>query len=115
VDWGVSVDLFVAVPGYADVATVGTLPALTGGSTYFYPRFNAVKHGEALTEELKRDVRKVFNFDGLMRVRTCAGLKVAEHYGNFYSKNDTDINLAGIDNESGKNFFEGQEMLSQRG
>lgn len=94
------VDLFVGVPVYADVATVGAISALTGGSTYFYPRFNAVKHGEALQQDLRRDVRKTFAFDGVLRFRTCAGLKVVDHYGNFFSRNDTDINLAGIDGET---------------
>jgi len=103
IDWGVSVDVFVAVAGYADVASVGALSAMTGGSIFYYPRFNAVKNGEALAQELRRNVGKLFAFDALMRVRTCAGLKVQDHYGNFYSKNDSDINLAGIDSETCKN------------
>jgi len=100
IDWGVSVDIFVAVPVYGDVATVGALSAMTGGSTFHYPRFNAMKHGDALLQDLRRDVGKLFAFDALMRVRTCSGLKVKDHYGNFYSKNDTDINLAGMDSET---------------
>ena len=95
-------DLFLAPSGYVDVASAGTLSALTGGSTFYFPRFNPTKHADSFTNELKRDVKKFFGFDGLMRVRTSAGLKVIEHYGNLYPKNETDISVAGFDSESGR-------------
>ncbi|KAI8853216.1 hypothetical protein BC829DRAFT_383115, partial [Chytridium lagenaria] len=52
-----------------------TVSTLTGGDTYYYQNFDA-----------SRDGNKCSN-----------GLKAVNYYGNFYMKNSTDIELAGID------------------
>jgi len=97
---GVSVDAFLTPTGYIDVATIGALTSITGGSTFYFPHFNAVKDKEPFSNELARNIKKTYGFEGLLRVRTSSGLKVKEYYGNFNTKNEFDLQLAGIDSES---------------
>ncbi|KAI9097181.1 Sec23/Sec24 trunk domain-containing protein [Phlyctochytrium arcticum] len=97
---GICVDMFLFPSAYIDVATIGTLTAVTGGDTYMYPNFEAARDGLRLIEDFKRSLTRPFGYDALLRVRVSNGLKVAEHFGNFYMKNSTDIELAGLSSES---------------
>ncbi|KAG0229526.1 COPII coat Sec23p-Sfb3p heterodimer component [Actinomortierella wolfii] len=99
VDAGLSIDLFMFPNAYMDVATLGCLPSITGGETFFYPHFHASRDGFKLRGTIARLVQRPFGFNALMRVRCSAGLRVAEHFGNFHMKNSTDLELAGLDSE----------------
>lgn len=82
----ITIDLFVCSNGYVDLATVGALTEKTGGQVFLYPGFNARKDGLALQRDIFHDVTRQTGFDGVMIVRCSAGLKVAEHFGNFYHR-----------------------------
>ena len=72
---------------------------MTGGRTYFYPSFKADKDAFRLINDIQRLIMRPFGYDGLMKIRVGNGLRVAEHYGNFFMKNSTDVDLAVIDSE----------------
>ena len=82
----ITIDLFVCSNGYVDLATVGALSEKTGGSLFLYPGFNANKDGLALQRDVFHDVTRVTGYDGVMIVRCSTGLKVAEHFGNYYHR-----------------------------
>ncbi|KAJ3328411.1 COPII coat Sec23p-Sfb3p heterodimer component [Blyttiomyces sp. JEL0837] len=96
---GVCVDLFLFPNAYIDIATIGTLASLTGGDTYCYTNFDQAKDGFRFGEDLKTSVQRTFGFEAVMRIRTSNGLRVTDYFGNFYMKNATDIELAGIDSQ----------------
>lgn len=82
----ITIDLFVCSNGYVDLATVGAITQKTGGQVFSYPGFNARKDGLALQRDVYHDVSRNTGFDGVMIVRCSTGLKVAEHFGNFYHR-----------------------------
>jgi protein transport protein SEC24 len=54
----VSVDLFLLVQSYADVATLGVLPSTTGGSVYHYCPFSPPLDQDQLLNDLKWNVSR---------------------------------------------------------
>lgn len=94
---GVSFDSYFFPSSYMDLATVGCISALSGGDQFLYTAFDANKHGAKFANDLQMTLSRNFGYDALLRVRASAGLKVADYFGNFYMKNDTDVDLAGVD------------------
>lgn len=78
---------------------LGTLAALTGGQTYFYPNFMAARDGYQFAEDLRRVITRPFAFDAVLRVRCSNGLRVTDHFGNFHMKNATDVSFGVLDSE----------------
>ncbi|CAL8299119.1 unnamed protein product [Boreogadus saida] len=62
---GCSVDLFLFPRQYLDIATMGDVPAHTGGAVYKWR-----PTGEHFLRDLRMDVEKPIGFDAIMRVRT---------------------------------------------
>ncbi len=79
---------------------IGAITSITGGQTYLYPNFHAERDGVKFAEELRRCLLRPFGFDGLLRVRCSNGLRVVEHFGNFYMKNSTDVEFGYLDSET---------------
>jgi protein transport protein SEC24 len=73
VDAGVSVDLFLFVNQYIDVATVGTLTSTTGGKMYRYKSFRAAVDGDRFLQDLSKRLSSPVAFDAIMRVRCSPG------------------------------------------
>ncbi|RKO83219.1 Sec23/Sec24 trunk domain-containing protein, partial [Blyttiomyces helicus] len=94
---GISVDLFLFPNAYIDIATIGALSSLTGGETFNYTSFDGQRDGLKFSEDLKTLLRRTFGYEALLRIRVSNGLKVSDYFGNFYMKNATDIELAGLD------------------
>lgn len=95
----ITVDIFVCANGYVDVATVGVLAEKTGGQIFLYPGFNARKDGLALQRDIYHNVSRATGFDGIMVVRCSTGLKVAEHFGNFFHKRVNEMDLPTVDSD----------------
>lgn len=94
---GVCVDMYMfPANGYIDVATTGAISALSGGEIYYYSQFEASKQGIKFANDLQRALGRPFGYEGLLRVRVSNGLKIDDYLGNFYMKNATDIECAGI-------------------
>ncbi|KAI9033292.1 Sec23/Sec24 trunk domain-containing protein [Hyaloraphidium curvatum] len=94
---GIGIDLYIFPSAYVDVATVGLLSAMTGGTTTMYQSYDDGRDGLKFANDLVRNLRRPFAFDVILRVRASNGLRVAEHHGNFYMKNSTDLEFAGLD------------------
>lgn len=97
---GISCDLYSFPTSYLDIATIGSLSAMTGGNCQWYPNFNAEKDGMAFVNDLFRTTTRTFGYDALLRVRCSTGLRIEDHYGNFYMRNATDVELAGLDSQT---------------
>ncbi|CAL2039938.1 unnamed protein product [Caenorhabditis brenneri] len=94
---GVTVDLFLFPNTFIDVATIGQLSAVTGGSIFKFQNFSAQKDGIRMLYELQRHVSKKIAFDCIARVRTSTGIRPTTFTGSFYMENSTDLEFATID------------------
>ncbi|XP_066536541.1 protein transport protein Sec24D [Hoplias malabaricus] len=94
---GCCVDLFVFPNQYVDIATMGNISTLTGGSVYKYNNFQVQMDGDHFLSDLRRDVEKSIGFDAIMRVRTSTGFRATEFFGAIYMNNTTDIEMAAVD------------------
>lgn len=97
VEAGIGVDLFLFPNAYIDVATVGLLAGITGGEIYFYPNFRSDRDGGKFAYELNHAVTRETGYNVLMRTRCSNGLRVHDHFGNFYQRNITDLEFGTID------------------
>ncbi|KAF5400452.1 Transport protein Sec24B [Paragonimus heterotremus] len=97
VEAGCSVDLFLFPNAYTDVATLAEIPRLTAGHLYKYNCFQADLQGEHFLSDLERAVARPKAFNAVMRVRTSAGIRPVEFFGNCHLPNTTDIELACVD------------------
>lgn len=93
VEAGVGVDLFVCCDSYVDLASIGQVPFVTGGSLYKYTYFQAGLHGRQLSHDLEHAVQGSRAFDCVMRVRTSAGTRPVDFYGGMYMANTTDVEV----------------------
>ena len=55
-EYKVAIDLFLLTNGYVDVASLGVLPRVTGGSLYRYPNFNTTLDFAQLHNDLRWNV-----------------------------------------------------------
>ncbi|ORY28021.1 putative ER to Golgi transport-related protein [Naematelia encephala] len=99
---GVGVNTFLFPEQYTDVASIGTLSAITGGETFFHPRFHPVRDRELLHDELKRLFTRETVYNATLRIRCSNGLRVSDHVGNFYQRSLTDLEFGTMDD--GKTF-----------
>ncbi|XP_003967017.2 protein transport protein Sec24D [Takifugu rubripes] len=94
---GCCVDLFLFPSQYVDVATMGDVPARTGGSVYKYSNFQVDVDGEHFLRDLRKDVQKRVGFDAIMRVRTSTGFRATDFFGAIHMNNTTDVEMAAVD------------------
>ena len=106
---GIGLDLFLFPSQYIDVASIGVLAGLTGGELFFHPRFSPVRDGSKLRSEIRGIVERETGYSATMRIRCSngasvqlrradtAGLRVTDHFGNFYQRNVTDLEFGTID------------------
>ncbi|CAI9547128.1 unnamed protein product, partial [Staurois parvus] len=94
---GCCVDLFLFPNNYIDVASVGLVTMLTGGTLYKYNNFQVHTEGQQFISDLKEDIQKRIGFDAIMRVRTSTGFRATDFFGAIYMNNTTDVEMAAID------------------
>jgi len=99
VEHGIGVNMFLFPTQYIDVASLGVLSGLTGGELFFHPRFEPVRDGSKLRAEIKRVVTRETGSSVTMRIRCSNGLRVADHFGNFFQRNVTDLEFGTIDSD----------------
>ncbi|KAL8280889.1 hypothetical protein RQP46_006568 [Phenoliferia psychrophenolica] len=97
VESGIGVNLFLFPTQYIDVASLGVLPGITGGELFFHPRFEPVRDGGKLRAEIKRVAQRETGYSVTMRIRCSNGLRVADHFGNFFQRNVTDLEFGTLD------------------
>ncbi|CAL8083625.1 unnamed protein product [Orchesella dallaii] len=98
---GVSVDLYLFNNSYIDVATIGQVARLTGGSVNKYTYFQADIDGPRVIGDIILHLSRHIGFDSVMRVRTSTGVRPTDFYGHYYMANTTDVELAAIDSQKG--------------
>jgi protein transport protein SEC24 len=62
-----------------------------------YPQFNVERDGAKLHTDCMRSLTRQHGYNALLRVRTSAGLRVIDHFGNFHTRDGVDLEIAGID------------------
>ncbi|GAA6061825.1 hypothetical protein JCM10212_001131 [Sporobolomyces blumeae] len=97
VEAGIGINLFLFPSQYIDAATLGVLPGLTGGDLFFHPRFDPVRDGKLLREEVARVVKRETAYSVTMRIRCSNGLRISDHFGNFFQRNITDLEFGTLD------------------
>ncbi|GAA5940129.1 uncharacterized protein JCM15063_001715 [Sporobolomyces koalae] len=97
VEAGIGINLFLFPSQYIDAATLGVLPGLTGGDLFFHPRFDPVRDGKLLREEIARVVSRETAYSVTMRIRCSNGLRISDHFGNFFQRNVTDLEFGSLD------------------
>jgi protein transport protein SEC24 len=96
-DAGVGVNLFLFPSQYIDVASIGVLAGLTGGEVFFHPRFDPTREGHKLASELRGTLTREMGYSVTMRIRCSEGLRVSDHFGNFFQRNVTDLEFGVLD------------------
>ncbi|XP_038625074.1 protein transport protein Sec24D [Tachyglossus aculeatus] len=94
---GCCVDLFLFPSQFVDVASMGLVPLLTGGSLFKYNNFQVCADSQHFLNDLRNDIGKKIGFDAIMRVRTSTGFRATDFLGGVYMNNTTDVEMAAID------------------
>ncbi|XP_058437867.1 protein transport protein Sec24D isoform X1 [Marmota monax] len=94
---GCSVTLFLFPSQYVDVASLGLVPLLTGGTLYKYSDFQMHLDSQQFLNDLRSDVEKKIGFDAIMRVRTSTGFRATDFFGGVFMNNTTDVEMAALD------------------
>ena len=76
---------------------VGVLSGLTGGEVFFHPRFDPTREGHKLTSELTGVLTRETGYSVTMRIRCSEGLRISDHFGNFFQRNVTDLEMGMVD------------------
>ncbi|XP_037062947.1 protein transport protein Sec24D isoform X4 [Peromyscus leucopus] len=92
-----SVTLFLFPSQYVDVASLGLVPLLTGGTLYKYNAFQVNLDSQQFLNDLRNDIGKKIGFDAIMRVRTSTGFRATDFFGGIFMNNTTDVEMAAID------------------
>ncbi|KAK4685909.1 protein transport protein SEC24, partial [Tremellales sp. Uapishka_1] len=94
---GVGVNCFLFPDQYTDIASIGTLSAVTGGEVFFHPKFQPVRDRPVLQSEIIRLFTQELVYNSTIRVRCSQGLRVSDHTGNFYQRSLTDLEFGTLD------------------
>ncbi|XP_013370719.1 PREDICTED: protein transport protein Sec24D isoform X2 [Chinchilla lanigera] len=94
---GCSVTIFLFPSQYVDVASLGLVPQLTGGTLYKYNNFQMHLDSQQFLNDLRHDIEKKIGFDAIMRVRTSTGFRATDFFGGIFMNNTTDVEMAAID------------------
>lgn len=96
---GIHVDQFIFPHSYMDVATMGDMSKITGGSLNIYTDFDGNRKGSKLIADIKHVVRRSTAFDAVMRVRCSTGLTATDTIGSFLMQDSRTIEMAGLDSD----------------
>uniref|UniRef100_K9IPQ2 Putative vesicle coat complex copii subunit sec24/subunit sfb2 n=1 Tax=Desmodus rotundus TaxID=9430 RepID=K9IPQ2_DESRO len=94
---GCCVTLFLFPSQYVDVASLGLVPQLTGGTLYKYSKFQVHLDSQQFLSDLRNEIEKKTGFDAIMRVRTSTGFRATDFFGGIYMNNTTDVEMAAVD------------------
>ncbi|KAL1946226.1 hypothetical protein VTO73DRAFT_15353 [Trametes versicolor] len=94
---GVGVSMFLGMGRPIDVGSIGIVSTLSGGELFFYPKFDPIRDGMALSSQVRRLVSRTTAYSCSMRIRTSNGLRVASQLGNFYESAAADLEFGTMD------------------
>ncbi|KAG9480264.1 hypothetical protein GDO78_011982 [Eleutherodactylus coqui] len=111
---GCCVDLFLFPNQYIDVASMGLITLLTGGTLYKYNHFQVHTDGQQFINDLRTDIEKRIGFDAIMRVRTSTGFRATDFFGAVFMNNTTDVEMAAVDTDKAVTIeFKHDDKLSE--
>lgn len=82
----VGLDVFAVAATTVDMANIGWLASVTGGSIAKWSNFVFERDGRALTSQIVNSVNRCTGYQGQLKLRCSNGLQVAQYYG-FSSAN----------------------------
>lgn len=84
----ITVDLFLTLKLYQDVATLLNLPRFTAGQTHFYPAWSLEKPEDVakLSREISDHLLMDIALEAVLRVRGSTGFRMSGFYGNFFNR-----------------------------
>ncbi|KAI0036093.1 sec24-like protein [Vararia minispora EC-137] len=94
---GVGVSIFMAPSSPVDVASIGVLASTTGGDLFLHPLYKPVKDGPVLGSQLRRLLSRTTNYNCSLRIRSSTGIRIDQHYGNFYLSEPSTPSLGILD------------------
>nr|XP_019007763.1 protein transporter SEC24 [Kwoniella pini CBS 10737]OCF46544.1 protein transporter SEC24 [Kwoniella pini CBS 10737] len=97
---GVGTNIFVFPEQYCDVASIGHITSITGGETFFHPKFSPPRDRNLLYSEIEDLILKrelVYNVS--IRIRCSNGIRISDHIGNFYQRSMTDLEFGQLDSK----------------
>lgn len=86
----ITLDVFLGTNGYADLASLSSIPRYTCGQVYYYPSFHGGRDGKRLSAELTRNLTRPTAWEAVMRIRCSRGLKISSFHGHFFNRS-TDL------------------------
>ena len=90
---GLGLDLFLFPRFYIDVASIGSMSALTGGETFMYSNYIASRDLPKFTGDLIRSIRKSHGRQCLFKMRCSSSLSVVDYIGTFYRHKPSEVSL----------------------
>ncbi|KAI9350074.1 hypothetical protein DFJ73DRAFT_625330 [Zopfochytrium polystomum] len=107
----VSIDIFCTSPQYGDIATLSGCAKFTGGSTYYFPGFNAARPEDAqkFSTELSHFLSRPIGLEAVLRVRASKGIRMASFHGNFFLRS---TDLLALPNVSPDNSYAIEMMIT---
>ena len=81
----------------ANSPIIGVVPAITGGDTFFFPRFDPERDEAVLSSYISRIVRRETGYQCTFRLRCSNGLSVKAYYGTFLERTATDLECGTMD------------------
>lgn len=84
----ITVDMFLALLLYQDVATLANLPRFTAGQTHFYAGWLAarVEDVQKFQREVLEHLLMDITLEAVLRVRGLTGIRMLLFYGNFFNR-----------------------------
>jgi protein transport protein SEC24 len=94
----VSVDAFLFSHDYVDLATISTTCRYTGGSVYFYPRFDAQRREDAVkfSAELEAVLTKPVAAEAVLRARASRNVRIIGQMGSFFLRAMDLVSLSSV-------------------
>ena len=86
-------------PSSSGIMRLKTLPSITGGSFLLYESDDLEGEYGRFCHDLRHNLTREQGFEALLRVRTSIGLSVETYKGSFLVRTETDVDLAGIDED----------------
>ena len=103
----VAVDIFNLCPTYSDIASVGQVSKISGGSIFYYGNsgFNMRCSPERVLARFESDLEhylcRDIGFEAVMRMRCTRGLSIHTFHGNFFVRSTDLLALPNCNPDSG--------------
>ncbi|OLL21937.1 hypothetical protein NEOLI_004085, partial [Neolecta irregularis DAH-3] len=98
-DAGIGIDLFLFPESPIDLATIGNLATITGGSQYLYSNFISQRDSLKFVGEFVHCVTRETGYQAMMKIRCSTGLQASQFHGSFYEKTPSQLEFGIIDSD----------------